>query len=423
MWLSNRRMLSLDGIKQRFPGVAYILRNGLLLTSTNWAEALLRGVYAILIARLLGPELYGMWSLATATYAFAVALTFFGLETLIPLRLGKDTKAQSFIGTTFLLRLGLVVLAALGLALYALVFEYDAQARLALFIVLPALIGRGLVLWCRTVFLGLDQSGQALKLAVALRLVEVTAGLISLFLGFGLFTLLIIHAMAWLIEAGIGARRILGPRPASLKFDGAEFRAILPKGALIGVSTTGLAALTAIPIIYTRYLTDDLVVVGQMALALQIAALLVMGAQGVLLAALPVVGRAAAKDDPRLQHYPVLIAVGAILVFGLGALLAYFFAPRLIPALMGEGFMQAGLLLAPAILAGGLQVLPVGFWQVLVTQDRIWSGVISSWTAAAALLLALPPMVELHGALGALLAAAMAWSLRALILIAWQYGT
>lgn len=407
----------------RFPGMTSILRNGAMLTGTQWAEAGLRGAYALLIGRWLGPELYGAWSFATTTYAFVIAFTMFGLDMLTPLRLGRDRGASAFLGTTLILRLGLVCLAAAALAVYALAVESDATVRLALLIVLPALIGRGLVLWSRSVFQGLERNRTAFGLAVALRACEVSAGLTSLALGAGLPTLLAIHAIAWLAEAALSFPKISRHVSVPLRIDRVELKRILADGFVVGLSTAGLATLTAAPLILTRHLTDDLQTVGQMGLAMQIAALAVMGAQGLLAAALPVVSRASAKGDPRLRLYPGLVALGAIMVFGPAIMGAAYFGPVVVPILMGENFTPAGVLLAPALLVGGLMVLPVGVWQLLVTERRSWSGAAASWSGVGALVLILPPMTNADGATGALTATVVAWTLRAAILIGWAFAT
>jgi O-antigen/teichoic acid export membrane protein len=412
-------MKQLATLWERFPGIASILRNGAFLTGTQWAEAGLRGLYAILIARLLGPELYGVWSLATTTYAFVISFTFFGLETIIPLKLGQDRNASRFLGTTFMLRFALVVLAAVLLTIYAFTAEGDPSNQLALMLVLPALIGRGLVLWARTVFLGLDRSSVAFRLAVGFRLIEVCLGLTLLYLGAGVFALLTIHAGAWLAEAAFSFRAVQRNVDIPRAVDRTELKDILARGSVLGLSAAGLGALTAVPLIYTRFLTNDLDVVGQLALASQIAALVVMGIQGVFSAAVPIVGRAMARSDPRLRNYPGLLALLTVLVFAPAILIAHLWGPAVIPVLLGERFVLASELLAPALLVGGLSVLPAGFWHILVAQHRIWTGVPASWAAVMVLLIALPPMVDMSGAFGALMAAALAWAVRSAILIAW----
>lgn len=402
---------------QRFPGIASILRNGAALAGTQWVEAILRGVYVLAISRWLGPELYGVWGYATTSYAFALGFTLFGLDTLVPLHLGRDRSASAFLGTTFLLRFALLILAAAVFVTQAGLFEDDAQTRIALFLVIPALIGRGLVLWSRSALLGLDRSRTAFTLAVRLRLVEVVAGLLSLWLGAGLHVLLVIHAVSWLVEAGLAFAALSKRIHIPLRVDLAALRSVVGEGGVLALSTILNTFLAAMPLILTRHQTDDLAVVGQVGVATQLAALVVMGAQGVLGAAMPVVGRATHRGDPRLRHYTALVALGTAIVFAVAILLARAFGPEGVPAILGAGFAPAGTLLAPALLAGGLMVLPTGAWQVLVARGRRWGGVVAGAAGALALVTALPPLVETSGAAGAFTAAALGWGTRAAVII------
>lgn len=405
--------------RQRFPGVTSIFRNGALLTGTQWAETGLRAIYAVLIGRFLGPELYGVWSFALATYAFAIGFTFFGLETLVPMRLGRDRHAGAFLGTTFLVRLTLVIIAMVAVAAHAVAFEDDALSRTALLIVLPALAGRGLVLWARSVFLGLESSQIAFRLAFSLRLFELAAGLSCLLLGAGLYSLLIIHAVAWLAEAALSFFALSQQNGQTIRFDWAELRGVLKRGGILGLSTSGLVAMSSMPLIMSRYVTDDQSVVGQLAMAMQVAGLVVMGVQGIFAAALPVVSRASAKGDPRLKFYGLFAGIGVAVVFGVALVVAQMVGPSVFKMLLGDGFALSGTLIVPALVSAAIMVAPTGVWHILVTNGRIWSGVFAGWFGAMTLFLTLPPMIQMFGASGALIAAAFGWSLRAVILIGW----
>ena len=404
--------------RQRFPGVSSILRNGALLAGTQWGETGIRAVYAILIGRILGPDLYGAWSLALATYTFAIGLTHFGLESLIPLRLGKDKNAGAFLNTTFLVRLALLLLATCLSAAWILSAEADPFSRTALLMVLPALVGRGVVLWARSVFVGLERNKTAFRLAVGLRLFELAIGLTLLWLGFGLYALLILHVLTWLLEAALSLIALSRQTPIKIGIDRAEFQSFGKRGAILGLGTVGLSALISMPIILTRYVTNDNVAVGHIAMAIQIASLMAMALQGLFSAALPVVSRAAAKDDPRLKFYAIGTSLGVALVFALAIAVAHTFGANFLAILLGEGFRSAGEFLTPALIAAGLMIAPAGVWQLLVTQDRIWSGVFASWSGALLLVMALPSLVQIYGPAGALFAAALGWALRALILVA-----
>ncbi|MCB1338165.1 MAG: hypothetical protein KDK10_12180 [Maritimibacter sp.] len=404
----------------RYPGIASILRNGSLVAGTQWTEAILRGIYVLVISRWLGPELYGAWSYATTSYAFAVGLTLFGLETLVPLRLGRDKNATAFLGTSFLVRLALLGLVAVAFAINALAFEGEAQTRTAMLLVLPALIGRGVVYWTRSALLGFDKSRLAFRFALRLRLFEVAAGLAALWLGAGLGALLAIHALSWLAEAALTYRAVTGAAPVPLRLDRAELARVLADGFVLGLVTIATAFLTAMPLIFLRHLTGDLATVGQIGVAMQLAALAIMGAQGLLGAALPVVARASTRGDGRLPFYGALVGLGTVAVFGPAILLAWIWGPALIPALLGAGFTPAGRLLAPALVVGALIVLPGGAWQVLVAEGRRWPGVIAGAAASLALVILLPGMIRASGAAGALHAASLAWALNAAILFGWS---
>jgi len=277
-------------------------------------------------------------------------------------------------------------------------------------------------LWSRAAHLGLNQSSTAFRLALRLRLFEVTLGLVSLWLGAGLYVLLIIHAVSWLTEAGLSFAALSRMTRVPIRFDATEFHSVCAEGFVLGLTTISATFLTAMPLILTRHLTGDLATVGQLGVAMQVAALAVMAAQGMLSAALPVVGRASVRGDPRLRHYSVLVALGTVIIFAPAIFLARAFGPAVVPALLGQGFSQAGTLLAPALLVGGLMVLPSGAWQILVSKGRRWPGVVAGWTAALILLAALPPLARASGASRVLTASALAWGVRSFILFFWVFA-
>ena len=148
-----------------------------------------------------------------------------------------------------------------------------------------------------------------------------------------------------------------------------------------------------------------------------------MAVQGVLAAALPVVGRAHDRGDPRLRFYAPATAIGVSIVFAVAIAVASVIGPQTLTILLGSEFAMAGSLLAPALLAAGIMVAPTGLWHILMTRDRLWSGVVSGWVGTLALVVGLSPMVHAFGAQGVLFAAALGWVLRALVLTGWVFVT
>ncbi|SMX25185.1 lipopolysaccharide biosynthesis protein [Boseongicola aestuarii] len=416
-------MTSRATFRERFPGASSIIENGALLTGARWAETGIRAVYAVLIGRLLGPELYGAWSITLALYTFAIGFTHYGLESIIPLRLSRQKDAQSFIGTTLFVRLVLLATAAVFLALHVMVFVGDWFSRTALLIVLPALIGRGVVLWARSVFVGLEDNRVALQVTISMRLLELLFGLSCILVGYGLFALLALHAATWVIEAFAMLFALSRRRALALSFTEDEFRDIGARGAILGLGSIGMGALLSLPIILTRYVSGDITAVGQMAMSMQVASLVVMAVHSGFAASLPIVSRAISVGDPRVRYYSALTGLGVAVLFGFAVVAAQAFGPLVFSQLLGEEFALAGEWLTPALVSAGIMTLPTGVVQLLIAKQRVWSPAVASWVGALILVLTLPSLVRSQGPSGALYAAALGWAFYGAVLVAWSVAT
>lgn len=399
-------------------GISSIIRNGAFLMGSNWVETALRAVYLVAITRYLGAELYGVWAYAAAAYGFLLGLTGFGLEVLLPVRLGSDKRdAAGFVELTLSLRLGLLGLAALGLAAYALWAEPPGTTRLAVLLMIPALCGRGVALWVRTVFLGFERVGSYVKVAVAMRLAEVACGVAVLVSGGGLLAIVVLHSLAWVAEAAVGlsmVRRRLTPRRPRLHTGRAA--ELLRQGAVLGLAASLTGWLVSGPLLLLRHVGGDLATLGQFSLAMQIAMILVASAQPFLATALPVLSRSDARDDPRVESYGRMTALAAILLSAAAAVLGFAFGPSLMHFVFGSNFALAGELLGLCLLIGGLVLAPTGYMQVLVVRGWRWPGVLASGMGGLLLVLTLPPAVAEWGAHGAAFATAAAWLMRAAVL-------
>jgi O-antigen/teichoic acid export membrane protein len=119
------------------------------LLGSYWIEAILRLVYSAAIARFLGAEQFGVWSYVIALYTFLIGLVGFGIETQIPLRLGRSrARIAAVVQTFFAVRVLLLALAVAALLLAALATE-PGITRSGILISAMALIGRGLSLFAR----------------------------------------------------------------------------------------------------------------------------------------------------------------------------------------------------------------------------------------------------------------------------------
>lgn len=401
-------------------GIRSIIRNGALLAGSNWVEIALRTLYVVAITRFLGAELYGVWAYAAAAYGLAIGLVGFGFDTLLSIRLGTEKRdAARFVDIMLALRLGLLGLAGVGVAVYALAAEPAGIVRVTLLLTIPALLGRGLALWARALFVAYERVGIYVRMAAVLRLAEVATGVALLAAGGGLIAIVLVHAAAWLAEGAIGLRmaqrRLMPCRPRLPLGEAGE---LLRQGAVLGLAASFATWLTAGPLILLRHTGGDLTSLGQLALALQLTMIGVSTAQPFLAAALPVLSRSVAREDSRVTFYGAWTALASLLVFGGLAGLGHLVGPLLIVFVFGPDFALAGELLGPCLLIGGLIIAPTGYGQVLVVKGWRWPGAVAGAIGGMILLFALPPAVAQWGTYGAVFAAIAAWLVRGVILIA-----
>jgi O-antigen/teichoic acid export membrane protein len=401
------------------PGIRSIVQNGSLLVGRTAFEFLARLVYLVVLARFLGPDAYGAWSYALAAYGLALGIASLGLETLVASHIGASReKGAVVIRTTVVLRLGLAMLAATVLAVFAVAAEAPGEVRTALIVAIPALLGRGMTVLAQSYFVAFEAVSAQFRVSFVLRLAEVAAGTAYLLLGGGVIGVIAIHSASWVLEALLSVRLVRRlPLAETVRLDSAVLARLLKEGAQLGLATACTAWLLAGPIILLRHESGDLAVTGQVALGLQIAAILMAGVQALMSAALPVLSRAVAAGDGRAVRYGPYVALIAIGLAAIGGLIGFAVGPWMIATLIGEPYALVGALFGPAILMVGAMVAPAGYEQAAIVVGRVWPMVLAGAMGAIAMSIVMPHSLAAFGAAGALVAAAAGWSLRAIVLI------
>lgn len=400
-------------------GAISVLRNGGNLLGSHWAEAALRLAYAAAITRVLGAEQFGVWSYSLALYTLLIGIVGLGFEIQLPLRLGMSRDSLRTIGRTGLvLRLGLLAAASLALVAIALATEAPGDTRTAILLAVPAVFGRGLSIFARWVFVGLERTRVVVRVGVAMRFLEVLVGLAFLLSGAGILTLIVVHALAWIAD-GLVSSAILHRSTGAFggRFDRQLARELLTRGLPLG-SAAGLTQwLTAGPILLIKNLFNDLALAGQFALAQQITVLAVTSVQPFFIAALPVLGRVTARGDPSAARFGPVAGALSLLVFVAAALIAHLLGPTVAVWVFGPEFALTGQLIAPLLLVGGLMLAPAGYMQMLATRSIHWPDVVAGCLGALVLLVALPWLGTLWGIWGAVAATACAWLARAIVAV------
>lgn len=406
-------------LSSRYPGIASQLRNGSALAGSQVVEAALRGVYALLIGAMLGPAHYGVWSYVATAYMVALALSALGLETLAEAQLVRFGRARlSLIQMTLAIRLASTLLLAAGVAVLAWLSEPDPLVQMALFLAIPAMAGRGISSWARSVFTGLERGPRSLQIMLPFRLGEFVIGLGLLGAGYGVVELLLLHACSWSGEAianVVALRRI--DRAIAPRWHGEQWREVLRQGAIIGSTVAGIGLLNAGPIMLAKFYGVNFAAIGSLGIAQQVAMLGVFVVQGFMAGSFPVLRRGLERGDSRISQYGWLACFIAGLAFALAALLADWFAEPVFAATLGTDFTASAQLLPLCLVTAGLSIAPTGFWQVLVLGGRIWVGGFAALLAASTMMIVAGPAATRWGIYGLLYAAIAGWLVRGLVLI------
>lgn len=401
-------------------GVLSILRNGTQLLGSQWAEAILRLVYAAAITRGLGAEPFGVWSYSIATYTLLLGFVALGFGTLMPMWLGTERhRAGDVVLTGLRFRVASLAAAALVLAAVALVVEQDPRLRLTLLIVLPALVARGLSFFALWSFIGLEQSARPLRITVSLRLAEVAVGVALILAGAGIVTLIALHSLVWIADAALSLRLLA--RTVSLRgarADAGLNRDLMRKGVPLGLAGGLTQWLTIGPVMLMRGAVQDLALLGQFSLALQVLQMAVASVRPFFMASMPVLARSVAREDGRVALYGHLTALVSAGVFAVAGGVAWWLGPWVVALIFGPEFAVTGRLLAPLMAVGGLTVVALGYIQIMLVRSVYWPDILSGAVASVVLVAAFGVFAGDGDAMGAVGAMALAWAVKAAIVAA-----
>lgn len=397
-----------------------IIGNGGRLMGVQWIETTLNAAYFAIVARCLGPALYGRWAYGIAAYALVIGLLGFGIDQLTMLRVGRDRDgAAGFVGLMLALRLTLLGLGAAALTAYALIAEPDPLSRLVLLLLVPAVFGRGVALTTRVCFLAYERMANYATYAALFRGAEAACGIAYLLTGGGLIGIVVLHGACWIGEAVFGLL-LIRSRLAhyALHLSWHRTRAVLGDGAILGLGTAATTWLSAGPILLLRHTSIGIAQLGQFAVMFSLTMILTGSAQAFFTAALPVLSRAVLPADAGLAYgrLAALVSTGAAIIAAAGA---WALGAPVVALVLGARYATAGGLLAPFALIGGAILAPTAYAQILLVSGRRWPVALADLAAALCLAATLASTVNAGGLHGAVLATGTAWVLRAGVLIGW----
>ncbi len=334
-----------------------IRRNVAHMSSSQIATWSLSLLVAIVLPRVLGPEVLGEFQLASSLWAIGAVVVGLGTTLYLQIAIAREQRSGlAMIRPVLMLRTGMFVLVAATLAVYL-----GVVGGTETFVVVMALIGlsRLLLTWNEvysTAFVGLERMAATAAVSVGMKLLTVVGVLATLLFGFGVIGVVSVGVISSLVGLIVIVWRF-------------RLTATVPRsdwrGQLVPITKASIPFMM-VALANTTYRQIDVIVVSQVAgdrdlgwygLADVLAGSLLFPATVVIASVLPSMGRLHAENPARLRElvrrtFQLLVLVGVPI--GLGTAVV---APSFAPTMFGEDFAGAGDVL---VVIGPVLVLTFG---------------------------------------------------------------
>ena len=404
----------------KFPGIKSIAVNTGYLTAARVVTQVLRIFYVIVLARYLGPEVYGLFAYGQSWYMAFLPVTAFGLGLVLIREVGRDRdRGAAVVAQTLALRSLLSIAAAVACGLVGWTLDDDPTARRLLLVFSLALAGRGLAMWAENVFSAYEVARRTLRQEAVFRPLEVALGLLVLALGGGAIAVAAVHAAVWWAQAARGWSIVhAAVVPARPRWHWDRMAPLMAQGLPLFVSALFVTWLLQGPLVLFRHIADNEHDLGQLALAIQAFFALCAVPWSISLSALPVLSRATVRQDGKDILFAGAMVRFAILFGALAGLSAMALGPWLVDSLFGGRYVLTGRLLGPALWLLVPMTAGTAASQVLVAQGRLVAQALCAIAGAGVMTALMFALTATMGPGGALAAAGAGLSIWAFSLVA-----
>jgi PST family polysaccharide transporter len=387
-----------------------LAKNAAYLVSARFVPRLLQIIYMIVLARYLGPELYGQFAYGQSWYLALLPLTSFGLYLLLSKAIATQPEnASDKLAHTLAFRITLATGVALLSMAGAQLFEPDHMVRLIVFVFSLALLGRAIVNWTEHAFVAFEAPLYALRCELWYRPLECIVGVLILMAGGKALAVAALHALVWFLHAGTALMLVHRKlAPVRFKCDWATMRELFGFGWPLSLNVFCTGFLLQGPIVLYRYFAPTNPDIGQIAMPLQATAILCIVPAAVSSSSLPALARSVHSADRQ-----DLVVGEAMLRLGYGfgtvvGLIGLAVGPWLVHTLLGTRYALAGSIIGPALWLVIPYACAHALASICLVRGRIPAVLACSAGGALVLAIAVPSMTLWLGSFGVVAATAVA---------------
>lgn len=393
--------------RRQFRGLRSIFRNGTGLAVMNIATVLVRLFVVALIARSLGPQLYGQYAYVLGLVLVGLGMAMFGTNGIVIRNIGRADAGEN-LNVSVALRLLTAGAASLGVFGAAALAVTDGTL-LALAAALSAgLFMRAISELFQSMLIGQERGAFAAGLGTARLVIELVFVAGAAAFNAPIWAFGAIYALIWTGQAAAWGIAV-GPAMRLPRWDRARLMALAREGAPLGLTSSASLFLVQSPVVLSSRSDGGTIELGLLALAVQIIAMSRLVPGAFTSAALPILARSTQRRDGKndLFHRVQLLLTWA--VFGTACLIGAPVAQAALPLVFGTQFDGAITLIAPAMLIALGWTLLMAFETMALIASRAGAFCVIS-CAAAALIILLDSGLASTGVDPLLLAGCGVWS-------------
>jgi O-antigen/teichoic acid export membrane protein len=305
------------------PGIVSVIKNAAYILSGQGVQLGVRFLYAIILARVLGPHDFGLIAYGTSLYIAALPITKFGIEHVVIRVIGYDkVRGRELLQSALPLRRTAAYLSTVVFAALILFWEKDQQTQIILAFFAIALLGRSFAQWNLAIFTAYEANRFSFRLQAIFRPLEVALGLLALAVWRTPLAIVLVHAATWWLEVVFGTwlLRKEFSTPKS-KWNPEDIKSILSESIPMCMAMTLMTVMSQGPLLTFKYINGAGIAAGNLALAMQIFSILALMIIALNNASYPVLSRVIARGDGK-EVFFVEIMLRFILFLGTAAALA-----------------------------------------------------------------------------------------------------
>ncbi len=325
------------------PGIKSILENSLYSYLATMLNVVLRLVYVYFLARILGPDLYGLLAYGQSWYLSLLPISNLGLGALLAVDIAKN-RTQGKVTAELVLAARIITVCFLACVSFLLAFFYEPNQQILTVLCLfsVALIGKGATMWAENMFRAHEKSRYILAIEKYFRPAELIVSLLIAFYTRNITFVAINHTVFICLQGACSfylVQNRLGKTKAN--WDLSNIIIMIWQVLPLGIATPLNLFLITGPVMLLKNFGYPLSIVGNLSLSLQGFMVFNSLFSAIGFAALPVLSRAVERDDQRRPQFIIYSIKISVIIGFYTAILAMIVVDDLILFLFPSGFEDA----------------------------------------------------------------------------------